>query len=230
MPNPDQLNVPELLNEIKHNISKLEMLRPRQLDANDSARSKLPFKAMWATGCLHWRMAELSRAAMEAIEIESLASAMILTRAVVETFATLWSLESKIRATVEANECGEIDKHLTRFVMGHRNNEQMPMAINVMTCIDHVEKQIDGFRRHYDVLSEYAHPNWAGTTLIYSQPVQGERTVQFGRNIRGIEATIGHAVISLSTVLLLFMETESSITNAMPEFIQVCEDSISTGQ
>ena len=39
----------------------------------------------------------------------------------------------------------------------------MPTSVNILTLVDRVEKTAPGFRSLYDALSEYAHPNWAGT-------------------------------------------------------------------
>jgi hypothetical protein len=61
----------------------------------------------------------------------------------------------------------DVDDTIVRLVMGSRSEPLLPGAINVLTFVDKVERDIPGFRRSYDKLSEIAHPNWAGTSLLY---------------------------------------------------------------
>ena len=41
-------------------------------------------------------------------------------------------------------------------------------AVNVVTFIDKLDKEIPGARRHYDYLSEICHPNSPGQYLMFS--------------------------------------------------------------
>jgi len=55
-------------------------------------------------------------------------------------------------------------------------------SMNVLTAIDHLEKQFPGFRSEYDRLSEYAHPGLAGGYGMYVR-TEGERLRSyFGQN------------------------------------------------
>ena len=186
MSDDNDLKARDLMSEIKVQLAELESAKPTRIDGlSISSTSKLPLKVMWFKAALGWRMSELSKTAFDALEREQFASAIILTRAAAESCAALWSLSTKIQAAVKSGAVGDIGTHLMRFIMGHRGDAEMPDAVNVLTCVDRVDKDVDGFRHHYDVLSEYAHPNWAGTVHIYSQPHPGEGTVSFGNYIRG---------------------------------------------
>ena len=78
--------LPLLLDEIRQRLELLESNLPKRVDAMAISRiSKLPYKVMFYREALVWRMAELGRTAFEDFERDKLVSAIVLTRAVVET-------------------------------------------------------------------------------------------------------------------------------------------------
>lgn len=129
----------------------------------------------------------------------------------------------KLDAAVESHEIGDIDNYLMRLLMGSRNNPELPQPINVMTFVDHVEKDIEGFRQQYDGLSEFAHPNWAGISLLYARPDSVNRWTDFGANIRGTDNPRLIGVVNLSVALAMFERSYGKIADLMPGFISLCE-------
>jgi hypothetical protein len=115
-----------------------------------SPDSKLPFKALIYRAALIWRMAELSRGALENFEKDRRALAILETRAGVETSSALWYLHAKLDEAVNADTSDtavrtnlilELDKYLMRLAMGSRTDSDiMPQAISVLTLVDRVEK------------------------------------------------------------------------------------------
>jgi hypothetical protein len=59
--------------------------------------------------------------------------------------------------------------------------------MNVLTAIDHLEKQFPGFRSEYDRLSEYAHPGLAGGYGVYARTEGDRLRSYFGQNPQGLE-------------------------------------------
>lgn len=170
-----------------------------------------------------WRMAELSRSALEDFEKDRLASAILLTRAAVETSAGLWYLSAKIDAALEAAAVGDIDDYLMRLSMGSRTDPAMPPAISVLTFVDRVEKDAEGFRHQYDLLSEFSHPNWAGTALLYSKPDPPNLWTDFGANIRATDGPKNIGIINLSVALMFFERSLDRLSDAMQPFIELCK-------
>ena len=70
---------------------------------------------------------------------------------------------------------------------------------------------------------EFAHPNWAGTSLLYSKPDLEARSVQFGRNVRGFDGAQTAAAVNLSVALLMFEAAYDGLTGLTPAFVQLCE-------
>jgi hypothetical protein len=153
---------------------------------------------------------------------------MLLTRAAVETAAALWYLSTKIKAALKAEEIGDIDQYLMSLSLGSKaeNREGLPKAINVITFVNYVEKEVEGFRRHYDELSEYAHPNYLGTTGLYSRRHVENTTVSYGENPRASNAARTIGVINLSVALMMFEHTYNSLEKLMPDFVTLCEKSL----
>jgi hypothetical protein len=215
--------IEELMTEIRGRIEILDASLPLRVDAMVSPDSKLPFKALIYREALIWRMAELSHGAFENFEINRLALAILETRAAVETSAALWYLHAKLDATLKAGAVGDIDDFLMKLSMGSRTDTDiMPQAISVLTFIDRVEKDVKGFRQQYDRLCEFAHPNWAGTALLYSKHDPGKLWTDFGANIRGIEGPKQVGVTNLSVALMFFERSYNRIADIMPAFIKLC--------
>jgi cation transport protein ChaC len=212
-----------LLVEIRDGIKLLESYLARRIDGYTlSPESKLPMKAMVYREVLAWRMAELSSSALENLEKENLASSIILIRSAIETTAGLWYLGAKLDDAVTRQLQGDIDEYLMKLLMGHRLASEFPQAINVLTFVDRVNKDIEGFREQYDNLSEFVHPNWAGTSLLYSKPDLTNLWTDFGKNIRSLNNIKQVGALNLSVALKTFERTYNEVAELMPAFILLC--------
>lgn len=220
-------DIPALMKEIRGRIDLLEANLPARIDAATiSLTAKLPFKALWYRETLVWRFAELCRSAFEDYSKDKLCSAILLTRAAVESVAAMWYLNVKISQAVTIQRLGDIDSQLMRLLGGSRTDTNMPEAINVLNFIDNVEKEVEGFRHQYELLSEYAHPNRAGTVLLFSKPDYEQRQVDFGSNLRSSENVRLCGVINLSVSLLLFENVYNEMARSIPAFVELCERSL----
>ena len=99
-----------LLAEVDARLRLLEAARPESLDGFAlSSVSILPFKALQYREGLLWRMAQLGRNAFECFKGDKLVSGILLTRATMETSASLWYLLAKLRTAVESKSLGDVD-------------------------------------------------------------------------------------------------------------------------
>lgn len=215
------------LNESRELLELLESKLPSRIDhASVSLTAKIPFKVLWFRGSLIWRFTELCRSAFEDFKNDKLVSAILLTRAALETGAALWYLSTKIKTASESGALGDIDDYIARLILGSKTDPAVPQAINVLSFVDKVDKDIPGFRKQYDVLSEYAHPNWEGTTQLYSKPDPINKRVDFGSNMRGAEYAKQCCIINLNGALLIFENTYDEIAVFMSSFIKLCESQL----
>jgi len=223
-----------VMDEIRKNLELLESSLPKRVDGWAlSQLSKLPFKVLGYREALAWRMAELARAAFEEFEKDKLAAAILLTRAAVETSAALWYLCGRVEVSVESAEVGDIDDYLMRMYMGMATDPPtdpetgkavMPRPIRIGKFLDSVEKDVAGFNRQYGYLSEYAHPNWAGTVYLYSKINKENAVADFGQNIRKPESAKVIGASNLSVALLLFERSYNRVSDLIPDFTRLCEE------
>jgi len=172
---------------------------------------------------LCWRMAQLSRSAFECFEKRKLAAAILLARAAMETSAALWYLRKVMESSIETQTIGEADQRLMQLLMGSKSDtDTLPEAINVLKCVDSVDKKIPGFRYQYDRLSEFAHPNWAGTALLFSKREEGG-IANFGENMRSEETVLVGGLHNLAGALDVFEVSYNRVGELIPDFVRVCE-------
>lgn len=212
-----------LMAETRERIELIEASLPETLDGYALCPySKIPMKALLYREGLVWRMSELSRTAYDNLEKENLNAAIILVRASVETAAALWYLETKINDALTRKSKADIDDFLMKLLMGSKTDPGLPPAINVLTFVDRVDRDIEGFREQYERLSEFAHPNWAGTSLLYSKSDAKTGRTAFAKNIRSLTSTQRVAMANLNVALMIFERSYEKVGNLMPVFIELC--------
>jgi hypothetical protein len=216
--------VPELIDEVTQRLQTLSQSLVRRLEAEDvSIREKLPFHVVQNREGLAWRLAELSQDALQAMQAGRLASASLLVRAAVETVAALWYLQKKVADAIQSHSTAELHATLHRLLLGSRTSELLPEAINVLTFVDAVEKDLEGFRHQFDQLCEYAHPNWAGTASLFSKTNLEERAVNFGRHPDGSEHVEILTAVNLSVALGLFEHAYNQLADMHADLVQLAE-------
>jgi hypothetical protein len=172
---------------------------PREVAAASlTLKSKTPFKALVLREALIHRVSSLADGSISEFDSGRWIAATILVRAVVETTALLFALDQKVTRALQGKSDGALTEFLRRTMVSSRTEPNLPEAINVLNFIDAVEKDFPGFRRSYEDLSEYAHPNWCGVLGAFSELDAKTHTVAFGAfdrvpattNISGLVAAL----------------------------------------
>jgi len=194
----------EYLAEAREFSEKLSASLPDRIQAAAlTLKSKLPFKVLSIRELLLHRMAALSSAAVDLFTQKRIIPAVIVTRAIAETLAVLFTFHERLDRFLKekAKDIGAFDDFLMRSLVGARNNPEMPAATNILTFVDRVEKTTPGFRHVYDALCEYAHPNWAGTFGVFGQIDQEKFELKLGPAERSTAYSTGLAALSSSLML-----------------------------
>lgn len=142
-------------------------------------KSNTPFKALVLREALIHRVSSIADGAISEFDAGRWVAATILVRAVVETTALLFSLNRRVSRAIREKNDDDLTEFLRRTMVGSRTEPDLPEAINVLNFIDAVEKEFPGFRRQYEELSEYAHPNWCGVLGAFSKLDRENFTVAF---------------------------------------------------
>ena len=217
----------ELIDEILIGLAELEDGLPTDLNASSvSETAKLPFKALICRAVLAWRFVDISHSVMRCVDEARTASAAVLTRAALETGGAAWYLNDRLQRVLDAGAVGDTDDYLRKLLLGSRAIQELPGALNVLSFVDKVDKKVKGFRHQYDVLSEFAHPNWLGTMNLYCTNNSAERACSFGPKDEVITNTNKIILGVLSGTILIFRYVFEEIDRAMPEFVQLCEQEI----
>ena len=175
--------------DVKEARGRANVLRQSLPQSVDAAAlgvwSKAPFQLLCTREALIWRTEELARTACDALEQDDLTAAALLARATVESAAIAWKLMELLddRQKMSPKELNEV---LTRLLAGSRLWDDGPQALQILSCIDRMDKKVPGVRKSYDVLSEIAHPNWRGVFGMYSKTDEAKFTAHFGRTLRAV--------------------------------------------
>lgn len=177
----------------KENLARIAASRPSHVSIVDlGVWSKGPYKALVIRGGLLWRSEELGRLAIEALSNNDRAVGITLSRSVIENVALHWRLSIIVRDRGQTSRA-LLDETLTKMLMGWRGDDEFPSAFNVLTMIDHLDREVEGVRAVYDQLSEVAHPNYSGVHGLFAQVDQKNFVTHFGNDRRGGEASAAAA-------------------------------------
>lgn len=130
-------------------------------------------------GLLH-RALELAISADNSIKSKQIVSSSLLIRALFETVSVFGYLYYKIVEFNKNKNIKEFDTIITNILYGSRDGSTDYVSVNILTMIDKIDKEYPNYRSTYDRLSEYSHPNFTGTSLIYGTP-QEDKVVLFNR-------------------------------------------------
>jgi hypothetical protein len=180
-----------------------------------SNTSKSALKAyLIRAGLLH-RTADLAGAAIDLYRQRKDLPAFVLTRAVLETFALFYYFIKKLEEAVNSGKVQDVDETLMQLLFGARNADDAK-AINVLTAVDRLDKDVNDIREYYDVLCEIAHPNWMGTFGHYGKAVESPYTLHFESTHEGVPPEAGLAVVK--AILGCLLEMDKSVQDTLSQF------------
>jgi hypothetical protein len=218
------------LAEARKVAARLHAILPSQIEvAALGVCSKAPYQLLVIREALIWRTDELARNACGAVEKEDFAVVALLARAIAENAAMIWYLVKVLEERAEYTP-DQLQKKLMQLLVGMKRKkdkatepdpDDLPEAINVATFVKHVNQVLPGFDEAYNLLSEFAHPNWLGVAGLYSKHDPENFRTDFGRGLyvqRGNRLT--HA---LALGLAAFYAGYDMITHAMPPFLAELE-------
>jgi hypothetical protein len=171
--------------ELNASLQRLDGMRAVEIAVSGRfARSKIAWKlATYQHALLHRTIALVDGTAL-AWNARSTLSAMLSARAFMETLAVFVELEVQVRALLAKEDLGGLDALVEQGIFASRDEawiKEFPetKATNILTYIDKFDKVAEGFRGHYDRLSERCHPNSLGHNFMFSQLDRTDGTVRF---------------------------------------------------
>jgi hypothetical protein len=111
---------------------------------------------------------DLVEASLHLCKADKGMGAAILARAVLEATAVIFALTEGVEGVAKGEDVGAFEQRLTAMLIGSKNGKTPVEATNILTHIKKMDKSFEGILKHYELLSELAHPNFSGVLRSYS--------------------------------------------------------------
>lgn len=175
----------KLVGDLNTSLDHLSGLRAVEINVSGKfARSKIAWKLATYQHVLLHRLIALVDGAAVGWNGRCTLSAMLSVRALMETIAVMAEFERRVERLLKEEDLAGLDAVAQNGIFASRDEEWIKdnpktAAISVLTYIDKFDKRAEGFRGHYDVLSERCHPNALGHNFMFSQLDRTDGTVRF---------------------------------------------------
>jgi hypothetical protein len=224
-------NNSSLLAEFRSIATELNASLPKEVPLGIS-RSIDPIRALiLREACLH-RIAEIVRAAYDAFARDDLVVAIILSRSIIETVALFWDFIAKLKAALASRNIEEIRSFLSGCLVGVKSPklkefkspsqpDLIVTPVNILTLIDKLDKDVTHFRLNYDSMSEFSHPNAAGTVDAYVVLDWDAGVARLGSNRTKLVPEL--ALPQLVGTLTAFIIQYNHAAELLEKFVPLCE-------
>jgi len=173
------------VSELNAALDRLSGLRAIEINVSGKfARSKIAWKLSTYQHALMHRLVALMDGVAVGWNNRCTLSAMLSARALMETLAVMAEFERQVTRLLKEENLGGLDTLAQNGIFASRDREWTKdypetQAVSVLTYIDKFDKRAEGFRGHYDMLSERCHPNSLGHNFMFSKLDRADGTVRF---------------------------------------------------
>lgn len=218
--------VAALLGEARAHVQHLTANLPVIVDPLETMQltmARAPHFALCIREVQTWRAEEFARAACDMFERGDFVVGVSNVRGAVESVAVIWYLKCLIEAEIERGVADpDIYDKFRQIYLGSRSEEVLPQAINVITMLKRLEKDIPGVWRGYERMSDFCHPNYQGALAIFCRHDRETHIAYFGRGIRNNLYPAKLGLRSLIGVLQLLQYASNKISEMNEPFCHAC--------
>jgi hypothetical protein len=163
-----------------------------------------------------WRIVELGWNGVESFEANKMSSAMLLTRAAMETSALLWHLNKELVKAVKDKNFTNVKKLIKKISKGVKADKVLPctqivLPVHILDCIRTLDKNHKGFKRCYELISEFCHPNSVGNVQWYSKVNYDDSNIYFGLYVSESQIIKQYGIDSLGSAINASVEAANQI-------------------
>ncbi|GIK50881.1 MAG: hypothetical protein BroJett013_35780 [Alphaproteobacteria bacterium] len=193
------------------------------LETMQLTTARAPHFALCIREVQTWRAEEFARAACDMFERGDLVVGVSNVRGAVESVAVIWYLKCLIEAEIERGVADpNIYDKFRQIYLGSRSEEALPQAINVITMLKRLEKDIPGVWRGYERMSDFCHPNYQGALAVFCKHDRETHIAYFGRGIRNNLYPAKLGLRSLVGALGLLQYAYNKIADMNDPFCSAC--------
>jgi hypothetical protein len=175
----------KLVGDLNASVDRFSGLRAIEINVSGKfLRSKIAWKLATYQHVLLHRLIALMDGAAVSWNNRCALSAMLSARALMETFAVMAEFERRVARLLKEEDLGGLDAVAQNGIFASRDPDWIKdnpetQAVSVLTYIDKFDKRVEGFRGHYDMLSERCHPNSLGHNFMFAELDRTDGTVRF---------------------------------------------------
>jgi hypothetical protein len=225
--------------EVEEWYKEAAALRVAQIDPQTfSPVAKVPVKVLVLLQSGLRRVLELTGAFVNEVNAGLFTPPFVTARAALETSCLLYSVTEDVERIVHAHDLPaleEFDKKMMRALLGGKSrvwtHADEYEALNVLTIIDHLtEKMMPKLREMYDLLSEYAHPNYDSMIGVYQRVIRQTEGAKFiDHPAPQFPEALNTAVGMAGFALHLTERAVARYQAILSKFVSLCEEAIQKG-
>ena len=215
------------IEKLGHILFDLRTKRIDKVTAMQKDGSRLP-KIVWKIdGYIYAtldRALNLGSISAQLWEKEEATPSILLARSVMETVANLYIYYKSLKKLMlDGASLNEIDDHCMQNCFASRDIPGLPIAVNILTQLNKIEKDIPHFKEVYDDLSEVCHPNYWGVLRGYGKLDQENSTLildaKKGKPFEMMDRYLPAALGSISMITDIVNEYSRELR---PALITIC--------
>ena len=192
-----------------------------------------PSRAILLREACLFRVTELTESAYTAFAGDKLITAFILCRAFMETETLFWTFIDMLQEALKNRKVENIRTFFDKALTGVKDQElkkfkrpneasQVLDPHHVLKLIENtMGKKIQSYPLQYASLSEFSHPNAAGTIEAYTTFDWPSNTVRFGLNSEKLSSDL--ALPQLVVSIRAFIQLYDLSADLIHEFVELCE-------
>lgn len=189
------------MDDVSKKLTQIKNFLPNETNPKlRSFQSILPFQIICIRDALLHRLMNLGEEAVALHDRGSLIPFLLTVRACLETAALLFSLNKYMESAISTNSLDEFKEQLQKTALGSRDASTTFDSVNIMGAIKKLEKTYPGILKHYEGLSEYCHPNFAGVVRSYGD-ISNKKSFSF--KLQTEQVKLGEAPLKIALVIAL---------------------------
>jgi transposase-like protein len=146
--------------------------------------SQIAMQAEILQQSLLYRIVSLATSTARNWNVGNVVGATLAARALLETIAQAHRVEGELSDFAAKGDWNGLHKHAVNLTFATRDEEMQArdaeiQAKNVVTYIDHFDKQMPGIKKHYEFLCEWCHPNVFGHYGAFASYDKAKNIVTF---------------------------------------------------
>lgn len=136
-----------------------------------------------------------------------------MIRAVVETTAMIYWLDKKTAEFLKVRNEEAFDEFLMKGMLGSKDETTPEESYNVLTAINHLDKEFENLRKMYDTLCEFTHPNYSGVMGSYAKIEKDCYAAHLGKEHR--KPSLAFGLVPLIGCIEIFTDYYNTIADKL---------------